>query len=230
MTRVPVHQIEVVHEWVSPRTSETRTGRFETIQTCKDCGEEQHILDLDAIKSGPKLRDVAQGRASVLSKEPAIGLQSVVGDIARHLKDMDDLMFGGTAYDSLNDFAITTSLRHEGAVQAGEITFRLAKHLVRAGYSGKKFRRKILLAFRQGLVCNRCDMAVYSLNQLTEDHIQPRANGGQSKLLNLQLLCLPCNALKGDGEPRESDKSPFSYEGKPCVHRLTCGEIAMLRT
>ena len=30
--------------------SELGSGRFETIQTCKDCGAERHTLDLDAIK------------------------------------------------------------------------------------------------------------------------------------------------------------------------------------
>ena len=89
----------------------------------------------------------------------------------------------------------------------------------------RKQKRNVILALKQGLVCNRCDTLFPSLEDLTEDHILPRKQGGQSKLDNLQLLCPGCNAEKDDGRPSVRDRSPFGMSNEPCLHRMTCREF-----
>ena len=46
--------------------------------------------------------------------------------------------------------------------------------------------------------CNLCEIRV-DFRNLTLDHIIPRAHGGLDDDENLQLLCGPCNSLKGTG-------------------------------
>ena len=71
-------------------------------------------------------------------------------------------------------------------------------------------------------MCNRCDL-VFSFDELSEDHIKHDRNCGQ--LTDLQLLCKKCNGKKGSDPPGKSDISPFKFEGKPCVHRVSCTEL-----
>ena len=87
----------------------------------------------------------------------------------------------------------------------------------------RRFRRKVLLALKQGLVCNRCD-AVTPLRNLEMDHVRPRDKKGSTQLSNLQLLCKRCYAEKGANEPTIKDYSPFAHQGPACIHRITCGE------
>lgn len=49
---------------------------------------------------------------------------------------------------------------------------------------------------RDGGVCQQCGTAEFST--LTLDHLLPRSQGGCDCAENLQLLCEPCNAKKGN--------------------------------
>lgn len=59
--------------------------------------------------------------------------------------------------------------------------------------SADRRRRKKLLIRRDGRACRYCG----SGENLTIDHIVPKADGGTNDPRNLQLLCAPCNATKG---------------------------------
>lgn len=55
----------------------------------------------------------------------------------------------------------------------------------------KERRRRIIEG--QGGRCLRCR----SVEELTLDHIIPRSRGGSGAQSNLQVLCKPCNQMKG---------------------------------
>ena len=112
-------------------------------------------------------------------------------------------------------------------MRADEVTFGIAQDLIPNNNSrqGKRHSRKVLLEIKQGLVCDICDQVADSIDDLEEEHILPRALGGQSKLKNLRLACRTCNQNKGDQPPTDSDLSPFAYQGEPCEHRVSCAEL-----
>jgi 5-methylcytosine-specific restriction endonuclease McrA len=63
-------------------------------------------------------------------------------------------------------------------------------------------------AIRQHPYCSRCG----STEDLTADHIVPRAKGGRNVFSNVQVLCRACNSAKrdrdgGTGPPRETTPS-----------------------
>ena len=57
-----------------------------------------------------------------------------------------------------------------------------------------KAERRQAVFDRDGNACLRCGAE----EDLTLDHILPRAKGGTSGYDNLQTLCEPCNAAKAD--------------------------------
>lgn len=59
----------------------------------------------------------------------------------------------------------------------------------------RKRKAKARRVFRRdGYKCRHCG----SKEDLTIDHIKPRAKGGTDAYKNLQTLCRPCNRLKAD--------------------------------
>ena len=61
---------------------------------------------------------------------------------------------------------------------------------------------KPFLFGQQKGVCYGC-MRRFCYRHMTVDHVHPQSKGGSHQLKNLQLLCDPCNALKGDGTQQE---------------------------
>jgi 5-methylcytosine-specific restriction enzyme A len=66
-----------------------------------------------------------------------------------------------------------------------------------SGAADKRRRRDVVFK-RDGYRCVRCGAG----NELTLDHIIPRASGGSNKITNLQTLCWDCNQQKADRRER----------------------------
>lgn len=62
--------------------------------------------------------------------------------------------------------------------------------------SNWKLKRQ-LVGERDGFICRECGVT----EDLTLDHVIPKAWGGSNAIGNLQLLCSPCNNKKGDSLP-----------------------------
>ena len=60
----------------------------------------------------------------------------------------------------------------------------------------KNKRRRLKIFRRDGNKCLKCG----TTNNLTLDHIKPKAHGGTSRKSNLQTLCFKCNNKKADTE------------------------------
>ncbi len=222
MSRKPVHDIQIIHSWIQVERIESVDGSATIIRNCPDCGEEGRIFDLSKL-SGPSLSDMPhEKRIAEKGKIGGLGKAAI-----KMLDGMTRELLDDTDYCDIADLLNEIEQRYQGQIQAGYIPYRELGSWIDT--RTKKFQRKGLLAYKQGLVCNKCDSIVFSLDQLTEDHIIPRASGGQSILLNLQLLCRGCNQAKDNKSPNEEDVPPFLYQGPPCIHRITCVGVDELR-
>lgn len=79
---------------------------------------------------------------------------------------------------------------------------RSAKRQIAEVRRAAQRKRRVVLE-RDDYICQGCgfDGRHGRERALTVDHITPVALGGNSKLWNLQTLCLNCNALKADEAP-----------------------------
>lgn len=67
-------------------------------------------------------------------------------------------------------------------------------------------RRRPAVLRRDSYRCCRCGFGGQDKQRaLTVDHVVPVAQGGNSKLPNLQTLCLNCNVLKADEAPTAAE-------------------------
>lgn len=76
--------------------------------------------------------------------------------------------------------------------------------------SGNRYRKlskqdRASLFQKQKGACNGCGRS-FDDDLLQEDHIVPRAKGGEDTLENKQLLCGPCNATKGVGTMKQLEE------------------------
>ena len=216
---VPIHQIAIEHKWdnlVSARTGASNDFG-DSIRICLDCHIERRILSL---------KDLAE-------QSNGVTLAEAVSDALVFMREYQQNIFANSRYSSVDDFTDHVSTLYEKSVPGGNINFRTIKYYLELEHkrTPKKARnknlRKLLLLWKQGPVCNRCDN-IFTISELTEDHIVPRASGGQSKLNNLQLLCKTCNSLKANDNPGQNDVSPFRYDGKSCTHTITCLDLKQL--
>lgn len=64
-------------------------------------------------------------------------------------------------------------------------------------------RVKIRVFDRAGGVCAECTLPIVGKLRPAYDHIQALINGGQHREANLQLLCVPCHAVKTKADVAE---------------------------
>ena len=210
-----MHEIQITHKWRRIDRTETNGGNYTTVEQCTFCGQNKTILNLTSAR-GPSLKDLPQEEA----------LESIrhIAEQSKRIADSLDEMFSDllhdTDYRTIEDLVAHIERRYQGKVNGGELPYHQLQTWLNAS---KLFQAKTLLAYKQGLVCNRSDEVMYSIEQLTIDHIIPdRSN---SQLTNLQLLCKSCNEEKADNPPDERDISPFNYNGDPCTHQITCVQL-----
>lgn len=111
---------------------------------------------------------------------------------------------------SVHDFDSWASLAvAEGApcVRTATLSLPLPEVIVLARYAGQPDRRVAFsrrnLFKRDRYTCQYCGKRP-GTEELTIDHVLPRARGGVSSWTNCVLACLPCNARKGDKTLREA--------------------------
>ena len=178
-----MHEVQFIHRWSEIDRTETDGESFTTVKQCTYCGQNQTILHLTSDR-GPSLVDFPRAEAAASIRH--IGEQSK--RITEALDDLFSDLLNGTTYHTIDDLVTHIERRFPGKVDGNELSFQQLQSWIN---TSKQFQAKILLAYKQGLVCNRCDRLMYSIDQLTVDHITP--DRSRSHLTNLQLLCKRCN-------------------------------------
>lgn len=223
MKTTPVHKIEISHKWREVNRTESEGIAFKTIEKCLDCGEETRRFHLRTSSDNQRPSDVPKG-------EMVVRVRDTIKDLTEATESYMTLFrqtIADAGYSSIEELEADIQRRYMGELNAREIPFGQLVMWVSQGTS--KFKTKAMLVHKQGLVCNRCESIMYTLAELTIDHIN--GNRSDGRLANLQLLCLLCHKDKNDNgnKATELDVSPFRYSGETCVHRITCVEAANLR-
>lgn len=215
-----MHSVDVEHNWREADRVDFGTSSEVAIMRCADCGAERQVLHM---KASEKTR---QDHGS-LRESPAVRdrLAEQLNQLAELGRSLNRELLDGTRYATSEELIDEIANRYNGDIDGEHTPFGWLKSW--AATNHRKAQLKILLGYKQGLVCNRCDRLMFSLDELTVDHIEGDRNRGQ--LTDLQLLCKNCNGEKGDDPPDERDVSPFKFEGEPCVHRITCVEVETMR-
>ena len=223
MERAVVHDVIVEHRWSESRLIRHGLDTFETLEVCLDCGTARRCLHLTARHGRVNLAEELRQDPSKITR-----MAELVEQILEAFHEMGRHIFHGTNYTNLADFADQIERSYGPTINRDDVTFGLSQQLagIRSrSKTARKHIRKVLLANRQGLVCNRCERLLDHDTGCDEDHILPKARGGQTQLPNLQLLCRVCNNDKADSLPTEVDCSPFSHDGPVCEHRISCTRL-----
>jgi 5-methylcytosine-specific restriction endonuclease McrA len=69
---------------------------------------------------------------------------------------------------------------------------------------------------RDSFTCQYCGTP----DDLTFDHLVPRAQGGRTRWNNVITACAPCNLAKGGRTPAQSGMFPAVLPAEPTVHQL----------
>ena len=204
----PVNLVKVSH-----RAVQTSRDGLVVYSKCVDCGLVFETLDLDSFVES-KHNDIHEYTFSMLA-EPLYRYRKAIVD--------------ETEYDSIKDLIsdIVKTNQDIKTSDAGEIPLGQleiwAKKKNNKNY--RRFRRRALLEYLQGPVCNRCDQ-IFHLSRLSIDHINGNRDIGE--LSNLQLLCEECHKEKNreGNDPGARDVSPLKYSGEQRVHTISCVEPA----
>ena len=209
-----MHEIQVLHRLQEIERIESSGDSWITVEECQDCGQRSQCLHL-RVDPRPSSHDSPQEELSA-----TIARSIEIADrMLKACNGMVNDILEGTTYQDIDALVSDIDKRYEGQVNAMEMPLGELKEWVDT--QKRKLKRKVLLAYKQGLVCNRCDQ-VCSWEDMTLDEINPRDGGGQAKLWNSQLLCQNCNHDKDNHPPDERDISAFVYSEPPCIHRITC--------
>ena len=214
-----MHEVQVRHTWKEVDSAESYSERLgERVGECEQCGTRSRVHYFLPRRTSPK------PRSSLFNLDViAEGVGKFLEGYNRELEKLLDSS-GYPSYDSLLQ---EIDDRYESNVDGNTLT--LGQLWDWSDVPTKKLRRKAMLLYGQGFVCNRCDSFIDCWADLEVDHIVPRSKGGGPQLTNLQLLCRQCHKDKRDALPDERDISPFSYTGQPCVHVISCAVLGGLK-
>ena len=91
------------------------------------------------------------------------------------------------------------------------------------GSDPKFCRRSVIL--RDRFRCQYCG-GQFPSEELTYDHVVPRARGGRTEWSNIVMACIPCNAMKDD----RSDMKPQKMPRRPTNAELLRAGLEFLPT
>ena len=213
-----MHNVIVDHDWLEVSRVDFGKSAEDATMRCADCGVEKHILHTNDSDETHQNQESEEE-----TKEALKGISESVDRINELVESFVNNLLDNSEYATKEALIDAIAKRYNGAIDGTDIPFGWLEAWTALHSRGP--RRKVLLFFKQGPVCNRCDL-LFSFGELTEDHIEGDRSRGQ--LTDLQLLCKPCNSEKGKGLPSELDVSPFNFDGKSCVHRVTCVELGAI--
>ena len=214
----PMHDIQISHDWKEVNRIESDSELLgERVLECALCGAHQRAFFFLPEGTSP-----AQRNRPLNIEAMSKGLENC---LEGYHKDLRRLLDSG-GYSSQDQLLQKINNQYEHKVDVNSLTLeQLGKWM---GQRTKDFKRKAMLLFGQGFVCNRCDSIIHSWDDFEVDHIFPRRRGGGAQLKNLQLLCHPCHVGKGDSLPDDRDVSPFSDTWQQCVHIISCTDLESL--
>ncbi len=218
----PVHEIKVEHRWQEVDRVNLDSGSYRTTERCLDCGAEIEILHLGP-GGGPSLAELPPGELATLMADT----NRVFAKISADARSMFQRLVEESGYESFEELKNDIDRKLGCEVNASELPFFQLEILVNSRHL--KEQKKVALALRQGLICNKCKTLVYSLGELTLDHVVPESDDGKKLLPNLQLFCPTCNERKADNAPTASDRSPFRFVGESTVYSITCVDVERMR-
>ena len=186
------------------------------IMRCRDCGAENQVLHMKASEKTRQNHDSLRESPAAWDR-----LAEQLNQLAELARSLNRELLDGTKYATSEGLMADIAKRYNGQIAGEDIPFGWLKPWLATGI--RKAQPKVLLLYKQGPACNRCDRLMLSLDEITVDHIEGDRDRGQ--LTDLQLLCKNCNEEKGNDPPSKLDVSPFKFEGETCVHRVACTEI-----
>lgn len=112
----------------------------------------------------------------------------------------------------------TVVAEYEEEIRSPSVTWKMPAVIrltkkVRPRYMAVKFSRFNVYT-RDGFKCQYCGRKK-AMNELTYDHVVPRANGGQTTWDNIVTACQPCNSRKGRRTCDEVGMFPLTHPVKP---------------
>ena len=215
----PMHNVIVDHDWLEVNRVDFGLSAEDVTMRCADCGAERHILHTNASEETHQNQESEEE-----TKEALTGISESLDRINELVKSLVNDLLDNSEYPTKEALIDAIAKRYNGAIDGTGIPFGWLKPWLDRHTHIRK--RKVLLRYKQGPVCNRCDL-IFAFDELMVDHIEADKSLGQ--LTNLQLLCKKCNGAKGNGPPSNLDVSPFKFDGKPCIHRVTCVEVESIR-
>lgn len=98
-------------------------------------------------------------------------------------------------YKDTSKYKAVFYIYSEDAARIHQLNQRRHKSTKRNGISTQYHKLFVAIGRRDGFACARCGNTD---GDLQIDHIHPISKGGGNDLVNLQLLCPPCNLAKSD--------------------------------